>query len=129
MENNKERLIPFFVTAAMFAFGYFLLIRLGAPQTITRYILAATTSAFVLFLLTFKWKISAHLMGWGGITGTFIAVSFRLNINLEYFIMASVLLSGLISYARLYLKTHKTYEVYSGWLIGCLISILIILYF
>jgi len=129
MENSRERLIPFFVTSAMFAFGYYLLIRLGAPQTITRYILAATTSAFVLFLLTFKWKISAHLLGWGGLTGTFIAVSFRLNINLEYLIIASILISGLIGYTRLYLKTHKSYEVYSGWLLGCFISILVILFF
>ncbi len=129
MENNRERLVPFFITSVLFFFGYYLLVRLGAPQTITKFILAATTSTFILFLFSFKWKISAHLVGIGGFTGALIAMSFRLTINLEYYIMAATLLSGIIGYSRLKLKTHKPFHVYVGWVTGCLVSFLVILYF
>lgn len=129
MENNRERLVPFFITTALYFFGFFLLIRLGAPQTITKFILAATVSAAILFLYSFKWKISAHLVGIGGLTGALIAISFRLNVNMEYYIMAAVLLSGIIGYSRLKLKTHKPFHIYVGWITGCIVSILVISYF
>lgn len=129
MENNRERLVPFFITSALFFFGYFLLVRLGAPQTITKFILAATVSAAILFLYSFKWKISAHLVGIGGLTGALIAISFRLSVNMEYYIMAAVLLSGIIGYSRLKLKTHKPFHIYVGWITGCIVSILVISFF
>jgi hypothetical protein len=129
MENNRERLVPFFITSALYFFGYFLLVRLGAPQTITKFILAATTSAVILFLYSFKWKISAHLVGIGGLTGALIAISFRLNVNMEYYIIAAILLSGIIGYSRLKLKTHKPFHIYVGWITGCLVSILVVSFF
>ncbi|MCB2196840.1 MAG: hypothetical protein KQH79_13350 [Bacteroidetes bacterium] len=129
MENNRERLVPFFITSALFFFGYFLLVRLGAPQTITKFILAATVSAAILFLYSFKWKISAHLVGIGGLTGALVAISFRLSVNMEYYIMAAVLLSGIIGYSRLKLKTHKPFHIYVGWITGCIVSILVISFF
>lgn len=129
MENNRERLVPFFITSALFFFGYYLLVRLGAPQTITKFILAATLSAVILFLYSFKWKISAHLVGIGGLTGALIATSFRLNVNMEYYIMAAILLSGVVGFSRLKLKTHKPFHIYVGWITGCIVSILVISFF
>ncbi|MCK5170538.1 MAG: hypothetical protein KAQ75_11720 [Bacteroidales bacterium] len=129
MENNRERLIPFFVTSVLYFFCYYLLARLGAPPTILKFILAATTTVVILFLLSFKWKISAHMMGVGGLTGALIAVSFRLSVNLEYFIVVSVIVSGIIGYSRLKLKTHKQYQVYAGWVTGVFISLMVIFFF
>jgi hypothetical protein len=129
MENNRERLVPFFITSALFFFGYYLLVRLGAPQTITKFILAATISATILFLYSFKWKISAHLVGIGGLTGALIAISFRLSVNMEYYIMAAILLSGVVGFSRLKLKTHKPFHIYVGWITGCIVSILVISFF
>lgn len=129
MENNRERLIPFFVTAILYFFCYYLLVRLGAPETITKFILAATTTVLILFLLSFKWKISAHMTGIGGLTGSLIAVSFRLGVNLEYFIIAVVIASGIIGYSRLALKAHKHYQIYLGWLTGVFLTISVILLF
>lgn len=129
MQNNKERLIPFFVTFVLYFFCYYLLQRLGAPQTITKFLFAATCSVLVLFLLSFKWKISAHMLGIGGLTGALIAISFRLNVNLEYFIIAAIIASGIVGYSRLKLKTHEQYQIYIGWLTGFFTSFLIIHFF
>jgi hypothetical protein len=129
MQNNKERLIPFFVTFILYFFCYYLLRRLGAPQTITNFILAATCSVLILFLLSFKWKISAHTVGIGGLIGALIAISFRLNVNLEYFIIAAILASGIVGYSRLKLKAHEQYQIYIGWLTGFFTSFLIMHFF
>lgn len=127
MENNRERLIPFFVTSVLYFFCYYLLVRLGAPQTISKFILAASITVVILFLFSFKWKISAHMMGIGGLTGALIAVSFRLNVNLEYFIIAAILVSGLIGFSRLILKTHTPCQIYTGWLVSVVVAFMVIL--
>ncbi|HAF30370.1 MAG TPA: hypothetical protein DCG75_15115 [Bacteroidales bacterium] len=127
MENNRERLIPFFVTSVLYIFCYYLLVRLGAPQTISKFILAASITVVILLLFSFKWKISAHMMGIGGLTGALIAVSFRLNVNLEYFIIAAILISGFIGFSRLILKTHTPCQIYTGWVVSVVAAFIVIL--
>ncbi|MCK5028038.1 MAG: hypothetical protein KAR57_00285 [Bacteroidales bacterium] len=129
MENNKERLIPFFVTSILYFFCYYMLRRLGAPQTIVLFVLAAAINVFTLFLLSFKYKISAHMAGIGGLTGALIAISFILKINLEYFIIGAIIVSGIIGYSRLKLETHKQYQIYIGWFTGLIISSVILFLF
>ena len=129
MENKKERFIPFFVTAVLYFFGYYLLLRLGAPQTISKFILASATTVSVLFLLSFKWKVSAHMTGLGGMTGALIAISFRLGVNLEYYIIAAILISGIVAYSRLLLKAHKQLHIYLGWFAGLIVNLLVLFLF
>ena len=129
MENNRERLVPFFVTSVLYFFCYYMLKRLGAPHTIVLFILAAAINVFALFLFSFKYKISAHMVGIGGLTGALIAISFILKINLEYFIIGAIFVSGIIGYSRLKLETHKQYQIYIGWFTGLIISSVILLLF
>lgn len=126
MENHKERLIPFFITSVFYFFAYYLLVRIGAPITINVFILASGIAVFILFLLSIKWKISAHMLGSGGLTGALIAISFRLDINLIYFIITAIFISGLLGYSRLKLLKHHPFEVYFGWLVGLLVTLLVI---
>lgn len=126
MDNNKERLIPFFITSVLYFFAYYLLVRLGAPTTINVFILASAIAVFILFLLSIKWKISAHMLGIGGLTGALIVISFRLDINLIYFILAAIFVSGALGYSRLKLEKHNQFEIYFGWLTGLLVTSLVI---
>ncbi|MDY6801678.1 MAG: hypothetical protein SVU94_10735 [Bacteroidota bacterium] len=127
LETKKERIIPFFITSVLYFFAYFLLVRLGSPTTINLFILASACTVFILFLLTIKWKVSAHMMGIGGLTGTLIAISFKLQINLEFFIIAAIFVSGILGYSRMKLKSHNSFEIYTGWLMGLIIPAILIL--
>lgn len=137
MENNRERLLPFLVTSLLYFFCYYMLIKLELPtklnlpeiNILNLFILAAGINVFTLFLFSFKYKISAHMAGIGGLTGALIAVSFVLKINLEYFIISSIFVSGIIGYSRLKLKTHREYQIYVGWFSGFIISLIILLFF
>jgi hypothetical protein len=126
MDDAKERLIPFAVTSILYAFSYYLLIRLGAPNTITKFILIGAITVFALFILSFFWKVSAHMAGLGGLFGALIAVSFNLNVNLEYFIIPVAIVSGLLGFSRLLLNKHKPYQIYSGWLLGMAVALMVL---
>ncbi len=126
MENAKERLIPYFVTGVLYIFSYYLLIRLGSPTTINKLILIASLSVFSLFFLSFFSKISAHMVGVGGLIGALIAISFNFNVNLEYYIIGTIIISGILGYSRLALNKHKPYQIYSGWFIGLTISLIVL---
>jgi len=126
MDHAKERLIPFLVTSILYTFSYYLLIRLGAPSTIAKFILIGAITVFALFLLSFFWKISAHMAGIGGLFGALIAISFMLNVNLEYYIISAAVVSGILGFSRLMLEKHNPYQIYSGWFLGIAISLLVL---
>lgn len=131
MESRKERLIPFFVTFILYIFCYYLLIRLNAPEikTITTFILSGAITSLFLFGLSFKWKISAHMTGIGGLLGALVAFSFILKTNFESYIILLILISGLLGYSRLYLKAHKPFEIYCGWLLGFITTLIVLFIF
>jgi hypothetical protein len=131
MDDRRERLIPFFVTFILYVFCYYLLIRLNAPElkTIVNFILIGAISTLLIFGLSFRWKISAHMTGIGAMLGSLIAFSFILKVNLELYIVITILLSGILAYSRLTLNKHKPYQIYSGWAIGIVVSLLILFFF
>ena len=126
MENTKERLIPFLITAILYFFCYYMLIRLGAPKTIAKVILVGAVSITALFLLSFFWKISAHMVGIGGLIGALIAISFKLHVNLEYYIIAATVAAGILGFSRLVLEKHKPYQIYTGWILGLSVALIVL---
>ncbi|HAN19058.1 MAG: hypothetical protein A2X13_02820 [Bacteroidetes bacterium GWC2_33_15] len=129
MESNRERLIPLAVSSILYFFSYYLLARLGVPEIINRFILAGAIAIIILFILSIKWKISAHMVGIGGFTGALIALSFELQTNLQYYIIGAILISGAIAYSRLALQIHTQKQIYIGWFTGLLTTVLTILLF
>jgi len=126
MENSKERLVPFFVTMVLYSFCYYLLVRIGAPATMVKFILIGAVSLFILFILSFFWKISAHMVGIGGLFGALIAASFNLHANLDIYIIAAIIVSGILGFSRLILEKHKPYQIYFGWALGVSVSLIIL---
>ena len=129
MDNSRERLIPFLVTFVLYTFCDYLLLRLGVPETLVNFILVGVVTVFILFVISFFWKISAHMSGIGGLVGALISISFILNVDLEYFIFGSILFSGILGYSRLILGKHEPSQIYTGWLLGFIISAAILFIF
>ena len=129
MQNKKERIVPFLITAILYFFCFYLLRRVNAPRVMQAFVLASSISVFVIFLLNFKWKISAHMTGIGGLTGAILAMSFLLQVNLELYIIASMIAAGILGYSRLHLQSHKSFEVYSGWIVGFVILSVTLFYY
>lgn len=129
MDNGAERTLPY-AGAVLYYFAlYYLLGSTELPNFFKTLILGSALSVLFTFLINFKWKISAHTVGIGGVAGAMLGVAYRLQMELYIILMLIVLVAGVIGYARLKLNAHTPAQVYTGFLVGFLVEfILIIIY-
>jgi membrane-associated phospholipid phosphatase len=122
MKEKQERTGPFLFTVAYYLFAYFLLRNFPAPIVMGTVIRLFTLGAAIALLLTtfisLRWKISAHAVAAGGITGALAGLSIFLTSTPPEILYASIFISGLIGYARLRLEAHTPAQVYAGFLLG-----------
>lgn len=127
MESTKERLIPYGTTALYYFALLYLFYHRGFPFIFKLVLLGATSIIISTLLINTKWKISAHTAGIGGVTGAILGMLYRLQMDLELIFFILILISGVVGYARLRLKAHTPAQVYSGFLLGFLIQLILIL--
>lgn len=128
LKVREERLFPFIIAAVFYYMTYLLINQLYLPDFYSLYLLGATILVLIALIINFFRKISLHMIAMGGITGLFLALSFKLLLEIPYLIITLILISGLTGYARLRLNVHKALEVYVGYFLGFAILFLIILY-
>ena len=80
-------------------------------------------------LINFRWKISAHTVSMGGVIGAFFGLQSVLQIDMLLQISASILIAGLVGFARLKAGKHSPAQVYAGYLLGFAVLYLLILYY
>jgi hypothetical protein len=129
MNRRRDRLIPLIITTIMYFFAYFLLYKLQTPEYVRLFILAAAILVLITCLLSIKWKISAHMVGIGGIVGMIIALYSQVTGNLNFYLFASIFVAGLVGASRLRLNVHNTRQVYIGLVIGLIPTLFIMLFF
>lgn len=127
MKGRKERFLPMFITTIFYFFTYYIFVRIQVSHILQLFILASAISVMAGFLTTLKWKISAHLIGIGGLTGGVIALAFKYYLDLELILMILFLVTGLLAWARLKLNSHNQAQVYAGYFTGLIIMLLTIL--
>lgn len=125
METREERTYPLAITTfSSFATAY-MLYQENYPYFMFKIVLISGCIMMVAFLINLKWKISLHALGISGLVG----IVFRLipyshkDIIPAFLIM--IILAGLLGSARLRLDAHKPEQVYFGYLIGWLLSIIL----
>jgi hypothetical protein len=125
MDNRSERIVPSIMTNL---FGISLLSILLWKMDLTfpgaRYIfgLAAGSCSTVLMctVITRKWKISLHAAGMGILVGFLISYFYKMEIfNLNY-LLAAVIISGVVMSARLQLGAHDLKQLFAGFFVGTL---------
>jgi hypothetical protein len=126
MNERRERSLPFIVTAISFLTGYYILKQLPIPKIFYLFLLGALTSIIIALLINYKWKISLHMIGIGGIIGALFAMSQIFLINMMMPIVLWILLAGTLGTVRLNLDSHKPSEIYIGFATGFLSLFLII---
>lgn len=126
LNNQHERRIPFMATAVSYSLCYWFLLKMNISTSLFPYNMAyplmlGATLSVVLALIVNNWfKISIHMMGIGGLTGSFIAIALKYNLPLGGLIMVLIGLCGLTGYARLQLNAHTPAQVYTGFLVSAI---------
>jgi hypothetical protein len=121
MESSRERRYPYLITAIFYFLTYNMFRQLQLPEMYTMYMMGATLLLIVVVVLNFRWKISTHMVGIGGVFGLVTGLALNLSLDLLLVIMVVTILAGLIGYSRLKLNSHKPSEVYAGFLAGAVI--------
>jgi len=124
INERSERIVPMFFTTVFYAINIWYLHRLQAPVSVELFFIGVFFSVLASWIISYFWKISAHMVGIGGIVGLIIVVIFRFYTQLNFFLICAIIAAGLIGTARLYLKEHTAAQVYLGFLLGIVAVIL-----
>lgn len=124
LEKRKERLLPFLFTVFFYGITvYMFTYRIGRVDTITLLLGAITGIIFIVALLTFKIKVSAHSAGMCGGVGFLWAIKLTYpDITLLWPLLGTILITGTVMTARMYLNAHRPVEIYLGGAIGFVLS-------
>ena len=125
MERREERFIPLFLMVISLYVTSRFFNGVLPLMLYNFYLICNLVLCVVVFWINLYWKISFHGTGWGAFVAMlFIMAAISSRIYLTYFI-ASILISGVVGWARLKLKSHSESQVYSGFTVGFLIPLLI----
>ena len=128
METQKERVIPYAFTIIFYVFTLYMLNKASIPPIIFNFVIGATLSVIIAFVVNIKWKISAHMIGIGGLVGALICISIMLEIYITPFIILALLIAGLVGSSRLILKAHTQSQIYAGFFVGIICQIISLYY-
>jgi membrane-associated phospholipid phosphatase len=120
LSERRERLIPMYITLVFYVAAYLLIRKLPVSMVYQRYLFAGCLSILLLLAVSYFWKISAHLMGWGGLVSLIVCLSLRFNTDLMLFLIFSIFMTGCVGSARLRLDAHNPLQVFAGFLLGFL---------
>lgn len=134
LKTRNERIAPY-VASGIFYGWLFINLKNNAdiPWVFQAFVLGATASLTLTFIINLFYKISAHAVGTGGMIMGLILLSrtetYRIfylpwigNETLQlpalYAILGAVLIAGLVGTGRLYLKAHTLEEWLTGIFVG-----------
>jgi hypothetical protein len=118
MEKREERLMPYISNFILMLVSAFMLYRLHLPKVFFLLTIGAAAALAIAIIINFKWKISIHMIGIGGMIGTFFGLSTFLLVDLRVPILFSIVLAGFLGSARLSLKAHEPSQIYAGFFVG-----------
>ena len=127
METRQERKIPYLASAIFYFTESYFLMNADVPVLVKALMFGATLLVVSVLLINFFWKISAHMVGIGGLCGMMLAVSYRLQINLHIVLLLLFLIAGLVAFSRLKLSAHNPAQVYIGFLLGVSVQLILFL--
>lgn len=134
LNERTDRHIPYLLTGLVYSGLTFLfarqmqLVSEVAPE-ISLVLGSITLSILLVALISLSWKISAHSVGIGGVVGALAGILIRFNeSDLFIFVLAFVVLAGLVASARLQLNAHTPAQVGVGLGLGLLVSLVVVIW-
>jgi membrane-associated phospholipid phosphatase len=123
MSKKEERTMPYLFSFMAYVFwALFMWRTLKFDLINSLYIVAmamgSAASIFIVLIINTKWKISAHMVSMGGLTGYVFGVCFRTAINPVWFFALILGISALVAISRIELKAHTPAQTLAGFALG-----------
>ncbi len=126
LREVSERRLPLLIMAFLYLTGAFILQRARAPMVFAVFLNGSSMVILGCALLSWRWKISNHMAGIGGVIGLILAVTLQWMLDTEFVLVILIMVAGMIGFARLKLDEHTPAQVYAGFLLGFLVNFFLI---
>jgi hypothetical protein len=118
IDNREERVLPLVLTTFFYFVTVYIFIRYRIPVFIKTFVLTAAIISLAVMIINFWFMISIHAAGAGAFLAMVLVLSFRMHTPLSLLLMAAILISGAVIWARLLLNSHTPGEAWLGFLLG-----------
>lgn len=120
MPKKEERMLPFLLTGSLYYAVIYLFTsywKLPLHPLIYQFMFGATLAILIGMMITYRWKISVHMIGIGGVVGITTILSKHGEVLIGL-LSITLFIAGLIAFGRLQLKAHSIKQIIAGFLLG-----------
>src|SRR5262249_39965183 len=96
------------------------------PKQFYLVLLGAAAASFIGLIINYRWKISIHMLGMGGVTGIIASLLNVASNDVSYLFMLQIILSGIVAAARIAGHEHSSQQIYTGFVVGFFCEYLIL---
>ena len=120
LNGQKERLIPYIITALCYGASAWFVASRGAPVWVAMFFCGGALASIINLLVNLKWKISAHAAAIAGVVALLIRLQKDVAVEPQLFVwlLITVGAAGLLGSARVWLGRHTVWQVLAGYLVG-----------
>jgi membrane-associated phospholipid phosphatase len=131
LNQRQSRWLPYLFSSICYAFiAYLLYQKLPLLVELSLCLAAIAASIFIVFLINFKMKISAHATGMAGMWAAFLSLSVvRQTDGLLLPMVLCSIFTGLVCAARLQLNAHTFKQILAGLAVGLIVASIFVLVF
>jgi len=127
LQEKKERMIPYIITAVLYLFTYYLSKSLLHSQhIIIAYLLACSCIVAAVMFITIFDKISIHMASIGAFAAIVVSMVNLANFDVRILLAIILVFAGLTATARMFANSHLPYQLYCGFFLGFIIMYFII---
>lgn len=120
LNARRERFLPYAVIVVCYVVSALYLFNINAPTWMWMFMFGAGIAALISMVVTFFWKISAHMAGIGGLIGLLCKINSNGDgvFDLMPIICVTIVVAGILGSSRIAMERHTFWQVVAGVLNG-----------
>jgi hypothetical protein len=122
LSERNDRTYPYILTGVFYLGLFYLMTGINIWHTIRFLILGGGIAILLTALVNLKTKISAHMVGLGGLLGALISTSALIKTDMTLFYIPVIIVAGLTAWARMLLGEHNHRQIYLGFGLGLIVQ-------
>lgn len=126
MDKREERVFPLVITGVFYSLAYYIIYQTQLDVIYQRLFMGSALLIGIALVVSFYWKISMHMIGFGGMLGALIGINLVAYVDLTFYVILSAFICGLVGFARLKLMAHTPAQVYTGFLTGFVLMLIVV---
>lgn len=125
--SREGRMVPYIISIMSYFTCFYLMKRLHFPHFMSSIVVSALFIQIICAIVNVWFKVSTHTAAIGGITGGLLAFAEIFVFNPLWWLCILLLLAGLVGTGRMILRQHSLHQVVYGYLIGTIVSFLVVI--